>query len=193
MSDGLLDRARAGDPEALEELVRRNADWLQRNVRRRLGAALRVDLESRDVVHDAVVQLLQSGALEGLRDEEHLRALLLRIVQGDLVDRHRRRQSRQLDERAALEKQRPPTQPSQHARRQERHALVRRALATLGAEDRLVLEARVWQNHSFAEIAAQLQCSEDAARMRCNRALARLADAAERLLGGESVDLGLSR
>ena len=193
MSDGLLDRARAGDPQALEELVRRNADWLQRNVRRRLGAAVRVELESRDVVHDAVVQLLQSGALAGLRDEEHLRALLLRIVQGDLVDRHRRRQTRQLDEHAVLEKQRPATRPSQHARQQERHALVRRALATLGTEDRLVLEARVWQNRSFAEIAAQLQCSEDAARMRCNRALARLADAAERLLGGESVDLGLSR
>ncbi len=189
----LLERAKAGDRAALEQLVHTHADWLQKVLRRRFNAALREEIDSRDLVHDVVVELLESGAVATLRDEEHLRALLQKIANGDLVDRRRRRGSRRIDPRELAERAPPPTRPSQRARHAERLQLVQRALAAMGPEDREILHARVWHQQSFAEIATTLGCSEDAARMRCNRALARFADTAERMLGGETIDLGLSR
>jgi RNA polymerase sigma factor (sigma-70 family) len=182
MSDELLARVRSGDPLAVEQLVLQNLDWLRRRVSPRLDPSLRADRDSGDLVQDAVVQLLESGALAGLRDEEHLRGLLQRIVGNDLVDLRRRRGARQFDPHALLWKERSVTRPSQHAERVERHELLQRALAGLGADDRRVLQLRVWEERSFAGIAAVLGCAEDAARMRCNRALARLADLAEAIV-----------
>ncbi len=182
MNDLLLARARAGDPVAVEQLVRGQLDWLRSKVRRRLDRGLRADCESLDVVQDAVLQLLQSNALRTLRDEEHLRALLQRIVGGDLIDMRRRRSSRQLDYHAVVAGQRTVSRPSEHALRAERRVLLQRALARLSAADREVLELRVWEQLAFRDIGERLGCTEDSARMRCHRALARLADAAEALV-----------
>ena len=182
MNDLLFARARRGDPTAVEQLVRESADWLRERVRRRLDAGLRRDCESLDVVQDAVLQLLQSDALRTLRDEEHLRALLQRIVRGDLVDRRRRRERRQLDPHAVLVGQRSVSRPSEHALRAERRVLLQRAMARLRDADREVLELRVWEQLGFRDIGERLGCTEDSARMRCHRALARLADAAEALV-----------
>ena len=50
--------------------------------------------------------------------------------------------------------------------------------------DREVILLREWENHSFAEIGGQLGITEDAARMRFHRALARLAEKIQLLRGG---------
>lgn len=184
MNDLLYARARSGDPVAVEQLVRGQVDWLRERVRRRLDPGLRRDCESLDVVQDAVLQLLQSDALRTLRDEEHLRALLQRIVHGDLVDRRRRRERHRLDQHAVLAGQRTVSRPSEHALQAERRALLHRAMARLATIDREVLELRVWEQLAFRDIGARLGCTEDSARMRCHRALARLADAAEALVLG---------
>ena len=186
MTDDLIERARRQDPLAIEQLVARQLDWLRSRVRPRLDRSLRADHDSGDVVQEAVVQLLESGSLATLRDEEHLRALLQRIVGNDLVDLRRRRDARPFDPHALLQRERSVTRPSQHAQRAERHALIRSALERLDEDDRRTLHQRIWEQRSFREIAAGIGCAEDAARMRFNRALAKLADIAEGMLANRA-------
>ena len=181
-ADELLEDARRGDARAVERLVLLQVDWLKAGARRRLDRGQRLDLDSGDVVQDVVVQLLESGAMSTLRDEEHLRALLQRIMNNDLMDARRRRSRRRLDPQDLVDQSPSVTRPSQHAQRLERDQLVRRSLDGLPEEDRQLLVLRVWEQRSFGEIAERLGCTADAARMRLNRALARFADRAEDLL-----------
>ncbi len=58
------------------------------------------------------------------------------------------------------------------------------AIELLAPDDRRVILLRVWQQLEFGAIAALLGIAEDAARMRFQRALPRLAGTLEELLGG---------
>ena len=60
-SAALLVRHAVGDPEAPQELVVRNLDWLGEQADRRLGAALRGKAETGDIVQDALVSFLRCG------------------------------------------------------------------------------------------------------------------------------------
>jgi RNA polymerase sigma factor (sigma-70 family) len=195
MSDGngepaavLLQRARGGDHAAITVLIERNLEWLREQVRRRLHGGLRRELESADLVQDVVASLLGAASGAVVRDEEHFRALLLRVVDADVHDRLRwqgrarrdRRREAALPADSSTPGFRPfdsVTRPSQHADRAERLAWVRVALLRLPPDDQLLLQRRIWQQMPFAQIAAECAISEDAARMRTNRALARLAQA----------------
>lgn len=180
----LMARVRSGEPSAVEEVVLRNVDWLRRHASPQLDRSLRSVHDSGDLVQDAVVQLLESGQLANLRDEEHLRALLGRIVNHDVIDLRRRRDLRRTDHPALALRERSVTRPSQHIERREHSQLLERSLNLLAPEDRELIRSRIWEERSFSAIAQALGCSEDAARMRFHRALARLADASERLLQG---------
>ncbi|MGE0145658.1 MAG: RNA polymerase sigma factor [Planctomycetota bacterium] len=178
----LMTRVRSGELAAVEEIVSRNIDWLRRHASPRLDRSLRTVHDSGDLVQDAVVQLLESGELASVRDEEHLRALLARIVNHDVIDLRRRRDLRRLDHSALALRERSVTRPSQHVERSEHSQLLDRSLSGLAEEDRELIRSRVWEELPFSAIAQALGCSEDAARMRFHRALARLADTAERLI-----------
>jgi RNA polymerase sigma factor (sigma-70 family) len=183
----LLRRARGGDRAAIHTLIERNLDWLRAHVRRRLRAPMRRELESADLLHDVVVSLLGAGGCLAITDEEHFRALLVRVVDADVHDRMRWQGRARRDRRREV----PPdtdssradlplesvTRPSQHVERNERIAWVRVAMLRLPPDDQLLLQRRIWQGQPLAQIAAECAISEDAARMRVNRALARLAQA----------------
>ena len=66
------------------------------------------------------------------------------------------------------------TSPSACAVRDQEREWVQKALASLDAAERRVLELRYVANHSFAEIAAMLELGLSAVKMRHLRALKRL-------------------
>ncbi len=184
----LLQRARGGDRAAIHALIERNLDWLREQVRRRLRGGLRRELDSADLVQDVVVSLLGAGNEMAVRDEEHFRALLVRVVDADVHDRlrwaGRERRDRRRETPLTVDGTTPGarpldsiTRPSQYADRSERLAWVRVAMLRLPPDDQLLLQRRIWQQQPFTQIAAECAISEDAARMRTNRALARLAQA----------------
>lgn len=188
----LLQRARAGDRAAVRDLIERNLAWLRDRVRRRLSVALRRELDSGDLVQDVVASLLAATARADVRDEEHFRALLVRVVDADVHDRLRwqgrarrdRRRERPLPSDGSSSAGVPMesvTRPSEHADLQDRIAWIRAAMLRLPPDDQRLLRRRIWDRAPFSELAAESDIAEDAARMRFNRALARLARAVAEL------------
>lgn len=194
----LLHRWHNGEREALDELVRRNLGWLRNHVRARLGPRLRAHGESHDFVQEAVVDVLTYGPRFAIADNGQFRALLSRIVENNLRDRHRwlARERRDLARNRPLPTDTvlyldPPvrsvTRPNQTAARteQEQHqAWVRLAIELLEPQDRDILWMRTWDALSFEEIGEHLNVSANAARMRHRKALPRLARKVSDLMQG---------
>ena len=67
---------------------------------------------------------------------------------------------------------------------------MRLALELLEPEDRQVLLLRQWQELEFAAVGARMGLSEDAARMRFQRALPKLAKKLEALRSGRGLGDG---
>lgn len=198
----LLRRARGGDRAAVHELIERNLPWLRARVRRRLGAELRRELDSGDLVNEVVLSLLGADGRVEVRDEDHFKALLVRVVDADVRDRVRfqRRECRDRGREHALlvdggSTTGTPldsvTRPSHHLDRQERVAWIRAAMLRMAPDDRRILRRRIWDQAPFHVLAAELGIAEDAARMRVNRALSRLAQAVSSLRAGVPPSAGV--
>ena len=186
MTVDLLRRWHGGDREALETLLERNLDWIRSYVHKRLHRELRREKETQDFVQEAVVDALCYGPRFEITNETHFRALLARIVENNLRDRHKWLHRKRRD--IALEKPgvsdsvlqldppaRAVTTPSLRAHKQESADWVRLALELLEPEDREIILMREWENLSFEEIGERLSRNADAARMRYHRALPKLA------------------
>ncbi len=168
-------------------MVARNLSWIRQYVRLRIAPYLRHQADSQDFVQDALVQVLESGPRFEIENEQHFRSLIARIVTNDIRDRHRylhRQRRNVLRERpfgteSVLQLDPPAkavTRPSQFMERNERQAWVRLAMEFLDPETRELVRLRIWQGQAFTAIGEALGVSEDAARMRFKRALAKLAD-----------------
>jgi RNA polymerase sigma-70 factor (ECF subfamily) len=200
----LLLRWAQGDPQALADLVQQDGSWIENHVRRRLGPLLRRRADTQDVVQNTLLEVLRCGPRFVCADRGHLRALLAKMVENVLRAqaahdqagmRDVRREVRPavrtdsgsvliLDARSAA-----VTRPSLAAERSETRDWVRLALELLDPEDRNIVQWREQDELSFAEIANRLGVAEDAARMRFNRALPKLARKLKALRAGnlESV------
>src|SRR5213080_2429351 len=87
---GLIERARAGDPQALNEIFARHRDRLRRMVELRLDWRLQARLDASDVVQDAYLEVV-TRLPEYLRDPKLPLFLWLRLVVGEhLALLHRR-------------------------------------------------------------------------------------------------------
>lgn len=188
----LLRRWHEGDAAALDVLLRENLPWIRVYVEQRLGPLLKRRGDTSDYVQEAMCDVLRYGPRFLLPDREQFRALVARIVLNVLHDEHDYHAAMQRDprrERSAglidFEAAASATSPSAAAARTETQDLVRLAIDLLAPEDRKVLLAREWDGLSFGEVGAQLGMSEDAARMRFQRALPRLAQCVERLRRGD--------
>lgn len=183
----LLERWHRGDDQALAALVELHLPWLREHVQRRLGPFLRRHGEAEDYLQDAVLDFLRDAPRFQVRDGAQLRGLLARVVENTLRDKNdwfraRRRnlgvgdaalpEGSVLDLRSGLVL---TSTPSRGADREEGRAWVRLALELLDAEDRKVIIGRDYEQRSFQDIGNELGLSAGAARMRWNRAVARLA------------------
>jgi len=189
----LLQRWHGGDRQALEALLARDLPWLAAEVRRRMGKELLARTDVDDVVQQAAIAVLQSGPRFLIADRDHYRALMLRIVENTI--RKQIRLGRQQKRAAAREEPLPSgsvvaldgsaTRPSAAADRNERRAWVQLALELLADGDREIILLRQWEGLPFATVGEQLGIAEDAARMRFERALARLARTVQQLRSGQ--------
>lgn len=198
----LLLRLREGDRSALDALLERDLEWIRGYVRRRLKRQLRSRLESGDVVQEAVIEFLRYGPPFLVSDQQEFRRLAARVVENVIghqydwftAQRRELNRDRPLPSEDILDldaRRKADGTPSQEAQKNEREACVRLGLELLGAQDREAILLREWKGCSLAEMGTQLGIAEDAARMRYNRAVQRLARKVRQLRSGslaESLD-----
>jgi RNA polymerase sigma-70 factor, ECF subfamily len=202
----LLERARAGDKAALNELIGRHRARLRRMVELRLDRRLQARIDASDVIQEACVEVV-TRLDEYLSEPSYPLFLWLRLIVGErLLKLHRHHLGTQMRDaglevsiyRGALPaassaalaarllgKQ---TSPTQAAMRAERMIRVQEALNTLDPIDREVLSLRHFEEMSLAETALSLGIEEAAAAKRYIRALKRLKTILANMPGGfESV------
>lgn len=196
----LLQRWHGGDRAALDLLMERDLDWVRQQVQGRLGQLLRTKGEVDDYVQDAMLQVLQYGPRFVMTDRAQFRALVAKITENVLRDQVAKLRTEKRDvarERPvptdsilALD---PPaqsvTRPSIAADRNQKRDWIRLAIELLPPDDRTIVRMREWQGSSFGAIAEHLGIAEDAARMRFNRLLPKLAKHVESLREGRIGDL----
>jgi RNA polymerase sigma-70 factor, ECF subfamily len=165
----LLKRARSGDVDARDELVRRHLDDVFRLTSRILGDR---DL-AQDATQDAFVNAL--GALHRFRGDSSFRTWLLRIAVNTARSAGRR-QVRRREVNLILADDEPMggPDPATRAEHSMEAARVEKVLAVLPRKQRLAVGMRIQQGLSYAEIAAAIDCSEGAARVNYHLGLKRL-------------------
>jgi RNA polymerase sigma-70 factor, ECF subfamily len=198
----LVQRARAGDPAALNELFARHRDRLRRMVQMRLDRRLQGRVDASDVIQDAYLEA--SRRLDDyLREPDMPLFLWLRFLVGErLLILHRQHLGAQMRDarrevslyRAALPEASSAalaaqllgklTSPSEAAVRAERLLRLQEAVNRLDPLDREVLSLRHFEQLSRAETAQMLGIEESAAAKRYIRALKRLKDTLADLPGG---------
>lgn len=173
----LLQRVRAGDKAALEELLQRYRPRLTRWASGRLPRWARDLSDTDDLVQDTLVRTVHNLRNFDARGEGSLQAYLRGAVMNRIRDeiRHKRRvpDNAPLDSAVAADSQ----SPLETAIGAEAMARYDRALESLDPESREAVIARIEMGCSYAEIADALgKNSPDAARMTVSRALVRLAE-----------------
>jgi RNA polymerase sigma-70 factor (ECF subfamily) len=198
----LLERARACDAAAMNEIFTRYRERLRRMIELRLDHRLQARIDPSDVIQDAYLEV--AGRLpEYLADPKLSLFLWLRLVVAEqLVNLHRRHlgaQMRDARREVSLYRDAYPvassaalaaqllgkhTSPSEAALRAERLLRLQEALNALDPIDREVLSLRHFEQLSRAETAQALGIEEAAASKRYIRALKRLKDSLADMPGG---------
>jgi RNA polymerase sigma-70 factor (ECF subfamily) len=190
-TEHLIAQARQGDDAACQSLLGRHRDRLRRMVRVYLDRRLAARVDASDVIQEALTEAARKlpGYLHDLPLPFY--PWLRRIAWERLVKVHRRHLRAGMrdaaretpggmglpDESAwdlAGKLVAPGTSPSNRVLRDEARAQVRRALDQLGPRDREVLVMRYLEQLSTKEIAAALDTTEGAIKVRHLRALERL-------------------
>ncbi len=177
----LIERARAGDQQALEHLFARHLKPLQRWARGRLPKWARDLADTDDLVQETLVQTFKRiehfeprrvGALQA-----YLRQAVLNRIRNELRRKGRQPHATDLD---GLEVESVES-PLEQAIGQEAVERYEGALQRLNAEEREAIIARVEMGYSFEELAEALgKPTPDAARKTAHRALVRLAEEMKR-------------
>jgi len=177
----LIERARAGDDEALERLFAKHLKPLQRWAAGRLPKWARDLADTDDLVQDTLLRTFKKiesfeprrvGALQA-----YLRTAVLNRRRDDLRRKGREPESTSLDS-VAVE---AADSPLEAAIGREKVDAYEKALERLKPEEREAIIARVELGHSYDEMAVMLdKPSADAARKTAQRALVRLAEEMKR-------------
>jgi RNA polymerase sigma-70 factor, ECF subfamily len=180
-STALLSRARAGSPEALNELYARYGGRLLSLIRIRMGPGLRPGVDSRDILQATLLKSFQHLEQFNGADGRSLLAWLTRIAENEIRDqadrqgRQRRDKAKEspLDPVEAQIRDRMRSAVSQLIVDEETSRL-ERAIAGLDETHREAIVLRKFEELSYAEMAVRLGRSEDACRMLVARAMVAL-------------------
>ena len=180
----LIERARAGDQEALERLFARHLKPLQRWASRRLPIWVRDLADTDDLVQDTLVQTFKRiedfeprhvGALQA-----YLRQAVLNRIRNELRRNERQPHATDLDG-IEVESAESPLEQAIGSEAVERYE---GALQRLTVEEREAIIARVEMGFSYEELAEALgKPTPEAARKAAHRALFRLAQEMDRAAG----------
>ena len=175
----LLNRARQGDEDALNELFRRNHGPLRRWARGRLPRWTRDLRDTDDLVQETLAQTLKhidsfehrhEGALQA-----YMRQALINRVRDEVrrVNRHPVVSAIEEADQHAVQAA-SPLEEAIGTQALERYEA---ALGRLRPEESQIIQARVEMQQSYQQIAAAHgKATADAARMAVSRALVRLAE-----------------
>jgi len=181
----LLSRVLAEDGQGMEALLAKIRPYLHLLVRQQLGPDLRQKLGDSDVVQETLMRIngglkpaaQGSGAqFQGSAPPEFL-AWVSQIVRRVIVDLERRGKARKRDERREVPGSKifatlaQGSTPEQGVERAERALLLAAALDRLPVRQREILEWRVFEQLSYAEISERTGKSEGALRVVTARAL----------------------
>ena len=177
----LIDRARAGDREALEQLFARHRKPLQRWASGRLPKWARDLIDTDDLVQDTLLQTFKRiGDFEPRRVgalQAYLRQAVLNRIRDELRRNRRQPEATELDD---LELD-PAQSPLEQAIGREAVDRYERALEQLMPQEREAIIARVEMGYSYEELAEALgKPTADAARKTAQRALVRLVEEMKR-------------
>lgn len=164
----LVDKARSGDMDAYEVLVRRHRGRIYRIALRMMGNSH----DAEDVAQDVVIQVWT--ALAGFTGSSSFTTWLYRIVVNRCLNKLRRHRHT----RPVLDTDPPPAGGAEDtvmARHRAQAAL--EAVAALPPDQRAVVVLHQIEGLSYREVAAVINISEDAVRGRLHRARMNLVDA----------------
>ena len=177
----LIERARAGDDEALERLFAKHLKPLQRWATGRLPKWARDLADTDDLVQDTLLRTFKKidsfeprrvGALQA-----YLRSAVLNRLRDELRRKGRQPESTNLDS-VAVE---AADSPLEAAVGREKVEAYEKALQRLKPEEREAIITRVELGYSYEEMAVMLdKPSAEAARKTAQRALVRLAEEMKR-------------
>jgi RNA polymerase sigma-70 factor (ECF subfamily) len=172
----LLERAQAGDRDALEALIGRYLPRLQRWASGRLPAWARDVAETQDLVQETIVQAFKRVDRFEIRGDgafhAYLRQALINRIRAEIRRAGRRPESTELDTQA-IDRKPSPLEEAIGSEAVERYEA---ALGRLRPEDRQAIVGRIELGMSNDELANALgKPSPNAARMAVERALFRLA------------------
>lgn len=173
----LVERAKAGDRDALDRLVTRFLPPLRRWASGRLPRWSRDLMDTDDLVQETVIRALNRIGQFESRHPGSLQAYLRQAVMNRIRDEVRRTGRSplitELDERRSAD----GASPLELAIGQEAVERYEAALARLKPEEREAIVARIEMEFSYQEVADALgKPSADAARMTVSRALLHLAE-----------------
>jgi RNA polymerase sigma-70 factor (ECF subfamily) len=172
---GLIEQVKAGDENAIRDLINRFEDDVRTIVRVRLPQSLRAQFDSMDFVQAVWESVLVKDGqdLAKFTSARHLRGFLAGVARNKVFEEHRRRTTRKYnlkreeplyvrrgDRERPREVQSPGPTPSQDAQANERYAQI---LAGRSPLERMVVELRR-RGLTFEEIAAQTGQNERSVR-----------------------------
>jgi RNA polymerase sigma-70 factor, ECF subfamily len=163
----LLERHRAGERGAFDELVRRHQRALWRLARR----YVKNDADAADVVQQAFVRAFR--AADSFRGAATVRSWLFRIAINAALN-HLRDHARERPDDIPDDALTAAAEGSTRIEAAEAHERLRAAVATLPDKQRMVLELRVFDELSFREVAELSDCTENAAKVNFHYAVKRL-------------------
>ena len=194
----LVRRGRAGDNNAVGELLTRFRNYLLLIANQDLDRSLKSKLGASDVVQESLMQAQQNFEQFRGESEAELKGWLKMILVNDIKSNRRQyttqKRNRELevgasDSSAVLDAFiDPQLTPASEALKLERARALAAALERLPDDHRTVIELRNFEQLEFTEIGQRMNRSADAARKLWARAveslLAELATAAPELLSG---------
>jgi RNA polymerase sigma-70 factor (ECF subfamily) len=178
----LVERARAGDAQALDRLCARFLPRLRAWASGRVPRGARDLMDTADLAQETLVRVIGRLDVFEQRHDGALAAYLRQALANRIRDEARRVQRRpRAVDADALEWRDLGPSPLEEAIGAETLELYEAALARLRPEDREAIVARVDLGTPYAALAELLdKPSEDAARMTVSRALVRLAQEMQR-------------
>lgn len=180
---GLFERARAGDGEALEQLLAQHLPQLHAFVRVRLGGAVRARESSMDVVQSVCRELMAEPGAFAFQGEHRFRVWLFTAALNKIRDKHRfhdrdrrafDREQELIEDETAWRQAATMLTPSVEAIGAETARALSAAMATLSDEHREVITMARIVGLPHAVIAETMGRSEPAVRQLLVRALLKL-------------------
>jgi RNA polymerase sigma-70 factor (ECF subfamily) len=169
LDDALVERARGGDAQALDALIRRHYELAYRVA---LGVVRDADVAA-DVVQDAFVKATRG--LDGYRGDSSFRGWLATIVKNEARSALRttgRRNESDIDAVAPVAA--PGAGPDDRTVLRDEARRVRAYVARLPEKQRLAVTLRIDQGLSFREVGEMIGSSEGSARVNYHHGITKL-------------------